>query len=88
MKVVCHTCEDLVLFSDIEKHEEWCKKIKCASKTCKHILEYISRKEFKINEEKTISVCDNICYEMYLLQQAMKTQDTMAVVAFAEEYFA
>jgi hypothetical protein len=84
---VCHTCEDLVLFSEIEDHEEWCKKIKCASKTCRSILEYRSRKEFKINDEKTIQVCDNICYEMYQLQQAMKTQDPTTVLAFVDEFF-
>lgn len=67
IKVKCHSCEELVLFAEIEEHEEWCKKIKCASKTCHTILEYRTRKEFKVNDEKTIQVCDNTCYKMYQL---------------------
>jgi hypothetical protein len=67
MRVVCHNCEELVLFSCIEEHEEWCKKLKCANKQCQTILEYRSRKEFKI-KDKMIQVCDNICFEMYNLQ--------------------
>jgi hypothetical protein len=72
IKVNCHNCEELVFFTEIEDHEEWCKKLKCANKMCQTILEYRSRKEFKV-KDKTIQVCDNICYEMYLLQQAFKS---------------
>ena len=65
-----------MLFPLIAEHEEWCKKDKCASKQCQSILEYRSRKEFKFTdnggEETTIQVCDDICYEMFRLQQALK----------------
>ena len=47
----------------------------------------IFKRLFKINDEKTIQVCDNICYEMYQLQQAMKTQDPTTVLAFVDEFF-
>jgi hypothetical protein len=51
MQVVCHNCEELTLFSKIEEHEDWCKKLKCANKQCQTILEYISRKEFKVKDK-------------------------------------
>jgi hypothetical protein len=66
LKVSCHNCSELVLFPCIQEHEEWCRKDKCANKQCQSILEYRSRKEFKY-KEKTIQVCDNICYEMFRL---------------------
>jgi hypothetical protein len=71
LKVSCHNCSELVLFPCIQEHEEWCRKDKCANKQCQSILEYRSRKEFKY-KEKTIQVCDNICYEMFRLQNALK----------------
>lgn len=85
--MTCHNCEELVLFTEIEEHEEWCKKIKCANKTCQTILEYRHRKEFKLSDEKTIQVCDDVCYQMYQLQSALKKQDNMTVLAFIDEYF-
>jgi hypothetical protein len=54
IKVKCHTCDELVLFSGIEAHEEWCKQLKCANRSCQTILEYRTRKEFKVSEEKTV----------------------------------
>ena len=86
IKVVCHNCEELVHFTTIEEHEEWCKKIKCANKQCQTILEYRSRKEFKV-KDKEIQVCDNICYEMYLLQQALKSQDHDHILRYIDEFF-
>lgn len=53
IKVHCHNCEELVFFADIETHEEWCKKLKCANRQCQTILEYRSRKEFK-HKDKTV----------------------------------
>jgi E3 ubiquitin-protein ligase NRDP1 len=32
LEIQCHYCEELVLFSQINHHEEWCKKEKCANK--------------------------------------------------------
>jgi len=61
----------LVLFPLIQEHEDWCRKDKCANKQCQAILEYRSRKEFKF-KDKTIQVCDNVCYEMFRLQNALK----------------
>ena len=50
-----------MLFSQIKEHEQWCKKDKCANKQCQMILEFRSRKEF-LHKEKTIQVCDDVCY--------------------------
>jgi len=60
--------------------------LKCANKQCQTILEYRSRKEFKI-KDKTIQVCDNICYEMFLLQQAMKGNDMNQVLKYLDDFF-
>ena len=60
------------MFPLIAEHEEWCRKDKCANKQCQAILEYRSRKEFKFKDSATIQVCDDICYEMFRLQQALK----------------
>ena len=39
------------------------------------ILEHRSRKEFRIDgSEKTYQVCDNVCYQMFRLQNAMYTK--------------
>lgn len=64
----------MVFFFEIEGHEEWCRKLKCANRMCQTILEYRSRKEFKV-KDKAIQVCDNVCYELYLLQQAFKSEE-------------
>ena len=32
LQISCHYCQELVLFSNITEHEEWCKKDKCANK--------------------------------------------------------
>eukprot|EP00347_Sterkiella_histriomuscorum_P011030 403374016 len=85
IRVNCHQCEELVNFTTIEEHEEWCKKLKCANKQCQTILEYRSRKEFKV-KDKSIQVCDNVCYEMYLLQQAFKKQDPEHILKYIDEY--
>jgi len=50
------------------------------------ILEYRSRKEFQ-HKEKTIQVCDDVCYQMFRLQQAMKAGDKDEILLFFEQYF-
>jgi len=37
------------------------------------ILEHRSRKEFRV-DEKTYQVCDNVCYQMFRLHNAMFTK--------------
>lgn len=86
LQISCHYCDDLVLFSNISEHEEWCKKDKCANKQCQMILEYRSRKEFQ-HKDKTIQVCDDVCYQMFRLQQAMKNGDKDEILLFFEQYF-
>jgi hypothetical protein len=50
------------------------------------ILEYRSRKEFQ-HKDKTIQVCDDVCYQMFRLQQAMKAGDKDEILLFFEQYF-
>lgn len=50
------------------------------------ILEYRSRKEFQ-HKDKTIQVCDDVCYQMFRLQQAMKNGDKDEILLFFEQYF-
>jgi len=47
------------------------------------ILEFRSRKEFQ-HKEKTIQVCDDVCYQMFRLQQAMKAGDKDEILLFFE----
>ena len=75
-----------MLFSQIAEHEEWCKKDKCANKQCQKILEFCSRRQFQ-HKDKTIQVCDDICYQMYRLQQVMRMGDQTEVLLFIEQYF-
>ena len=81
LQITCNYCEELVLFSQIQEHEEWCKKDKCANKQCQMILEHRSRKEFQYNE-KTIQVCDDVCYQMCRLQLAMKGKNHDQAILF------
>ena len=50
------------------------------------ILEYRSRKEFQ-HKDKTVQVCDDVCYQMFRLQQAMKAGDKDEILLFFEQYF-
>ena len=45
------------------------------------ILEHRSRKEFKYNE-KTVQVCDEVCYQMYRLQLEMKGKNNEQAIMF------
>mmetsp|Transcript_17778 Transcript_17778/g.30112 ORF Transcript_17778/g.30112 Transcript_17778/m.30112 type:complete len:202 (-) Transcript_17778:824-1429(-) len=86
LQITCHFCEELVLFSNIQEHEEWCKKDKCANKQCHMILEFRSRKEF-LYKDKKIQVCDDICYQMFRLQQVLKNANSDETLLFFEQYF-
>jgi hypothetical protein len=78
----------------IQEHEEWCKKDKCANKQCQAILEYRSRKEFRLDgSHVSFQVCDNVCYQMFRLQKAFgegkeepKQERQKRALTFIHEY--
>lgn len=50
------------------------------------ILQLRNRKEF-IHKEKTYKVCDDVCYQMFILQQAMKNGDKDEILLYFDQYF-
>ena len=50
------------------------------------ILEFRSRKEFQY-KNKGIQVCDEVCYQMFRLQQCMKNGDKDEILLFFDQYF-
>lgn len=50
------------------------------------ILEFRSRKEFQ-HKDKIVQVCDEVCYQMFRLQQSMKNGDKDEILLFFEQYF-
>ena len=51
------------------------------------ILEFRDKKEINF-KEKTYQVCDEICHQLFKLQQTFKSGDYSETLIFLENYFA